>query len=108
MPSPSPFQEGSPCRAAAISSGDRRGGRGIASSSTLERLRPRGPRRAEHVVGREEVLFSAVDAALGLGAARPAPGASVLTGGDGAGAGGAADRREAEVDERVDRHLVPG
>src|SRR4051794_863084 len=86
-PSPSPDHRGRPCSAAESSSGERRGARAMAPI-----LPP---------------ISSAVDAALGLAAAGPPPGAGVLARRDRPGAGRAADGAVAELEQRVDRHLVP-
>ncbi len=67
-------------------------------------LKRRGPRGA--VSGGSQHASSGVQAALGLARARPAAAARVGAGLDPHGAGRAADRRVALIDQRVDQHAV--
>src|SRR4051812_4493236 len=85
MPSPSPDHRGRPCRAADSSSGERR-----------DAMRLMVP------------CWSGlgVESALGLVRTGPAPGAGVLARSDRAGARRAADRAVAQLEQRVDRHLM--
>src|SRR3954470_19927894 len=108
MPSVPPDHSGTVVSAAATSSGERRGGLGMGRSCRAGAASFQGPAAREAWRGVERGPSSAVQPALDLVLAGPAPGAWVLALRDRAGARRAADGGVTDLLQGVDRYLVLG